>query len=91
MSLSWPSPKDPDEVKDYEVNYALLLGTDTINTSTWILPAGIIKDSDSHTDTEVTIWLSSGTAGETYLLVNRIVTAGGRTYDRTIKLKLKDL
>ncbi|WP_456300000.1 phage fiber-tail adaptor protein [Sinorhizobium chiapasense] len=28
-----------------------------------------------------TVWLSSGTDGTNYSLVNRVVTAGGRTYD----------
>lgn len=91
MSLAWTAPKDPDEVKDYEITWALLLGTDTIATSTWVVPAGITKDSSTNTTTTTTIWLSSGTAGETYSLLNRITTAGLRTYDRTVKLKMKSL
>lgn len=91
MSLSWESPKDPDEVKDYGVNWAELLGTDTISTSTWTVPTGITKDSQSNTTTTTTIWLSGGTAAETYSFDNLITTAGGRTYDRTIKLKMKNL
>ncbi len=91
MSLSWTAPKDPDEVKDYGLLWASLLGTDTINTSTWTVPAGITKDSDSMTDTTTTVWLSGGTAGDSYFLLNRIMTAGGRTYDRTVKLKMKNL
>lgn len=91
MALSWTAPKDPDEVKDYGINWADLLVTDTISTSTWTLPAGITKDSDSKTSTATTIWFSGGTAGEVYLIENKIVTAGGRTYDRTVKLKMKSL
>lgn len=91
MSLAWTAPKDPDEVKDYEITWALLLGTDTIATSTWVVPAGITKDSSTNTTTTTTIWLSAGTAGETYSLLNRITTAGLRTYDRTVKLKMKSL
>lgn len=91
MSLSWTSPKDPNEVKDYEILWSDLLVSDTILTTTWLLPTGITKDSDSSTTTTTTIWLSGGTAGTSYSLTNRITTAGGRTYDRTVKLKLKDL
>jgi hypothetical protein len=91
MALSWTPPKDPDEVKDYGVDWALLLDTDTISTSTWTVPAGITKNSDSNTDTTTTVWVSGGTAGDSYLLQNRVVTAGGRTYDRTCKLKMKNL
>lgn len=91
MSLSWTAPKDPDEVKDYGIDWALLLDTDTISTSTWVLPIGITKDSGTSTTTSTTIWLSGGTAGESYSILNRITTAGGRTYDRTVKLKMKNL
>ena len=89
MALSWP-PKDPDEVLDYEIDWALRLdGADTITTSTWLVPVGITKDSDSKTTTTTTIWLSGGTEGTTYSLVNRVVTTQGRTFDQTAKLKLK--
>ncbi|WP_425347612.1 hypothetical protein [Sinorhizobium mexicanum] len=36
-----------------------------------------------------TVWLSSGTDGTNYSLVNRVVTAGGRTYDQTVRLKVR--
>jgi hypothetical protein len=91
MSLNWPAPKDPDEIKDYVVDWSDLLGEDTIAASIWIIPDGLTKTSDSNTGATATIWLSSGVAGTSYALVNRITTAGGRTYDRTIKLKVKSL
>lgn len=81
--------KDPDAVLDYTVDWATWLGTDTISTSTWpVVPAGITKDSDTNSTTIATIWLSGGTIGETYQLTNRIVTAGGRTDDRTITINV---
>lgn len=85
MSLTWPD-KDPDEVLDYVVRWAARLAGDTIDTSTWVVPAGLTKDSDTKTGTTTTIWLSGGTAGQEYSLVNRVVTAGGRTMDQTITL-----
>ena len=89
MALTWPD-KDPDEVLDYEVDWSARILTDTISTSTWIVPAGITKNSDSNTTTTTTIWLSAGTAGDSYTLTNRIVTAGARTMDESIKLKVKE-
>jgi hypothetical protein len=89
MALTWPN-KDPDEVLDYQVNWSARLGDDTISSSTWVIPSGITKDSDSYTDTVVTIWLSGGTDGATYDLVNRIVTAGDRTMDQTIRIVIKE-
>lgn len=82
--------KDPDSVLDYQENWATWLGSDTISASTWTVPTGITKDSDTNTTTTTTIWLSGGTAGEAYTLTNRIVTAGGRTSDRSIVVYVKE-
>lgn len=83
--------KDPNAVLDYTVDWEDWLGSDTIATSTWpVVPAGITEDSTSNTTTEATIWLSGGTAGVTYTLVNRIVTVGLRTDDRTIYITVKE-
>lgn len=89
MALTFPD-KDPNEVLDYVVNWAARLGVDTISTSSWTVPAGITLDSNSKTDTTTTAWLSGGTTGETYALLNRIVTVGGRTMDQTINLTMAD-
>lgn len=86
--LTWPF-KDPDEVLDYQINWAARLGADTITSSVWIVPTEIIKDSDSHTATTATIWLSGGTLGDKLELTNRVVTAGGRTMDQSVKLQIK--
>lgn len=88
MSLSWPF-KDPNEVLDYIIDWSARLETDTISTSTWIVPSGITKNSDSHTTTTTTAWLQGGTEGDSYSLVNRVVTAASRTMDQTVKLKVK--
>ena len=81
--------KDPDAVLDYQVDWSDWLVSDTINTSTWIVPTGIVNDSDTNTTTAATIWLSGGTIGTNYSLVSRIVTAGGRTDDRTITIMVR--
>lgn len=78
--------KDPNSVLDYVVNWASWLDTDTISTSTWTVPTGITKASDTNTTTTATIWLSGGTAGTSYDIANKIVTAAGRTEERTITI-----
>lgn len=88
MALAWP-PKDPDEVLDYIVDWSARLEADTIATSTWTVPLGITKNSDTKTNTTTTIWLSSGVLDASYEFVNRITTAGGRMMDQTVKLKMK--
>jgi len=91
MSISWTPVKDPDEVKDYSLDWSALLVDDTISTSTWTLASGegLAIGSNSNTDTLSTVWLSGGTAGVNYELLNRVVTTGGRTYDQTVKLKVR--
>jgi hypothetical protein len=79
MSTEAELTKDPDAVLDYQVDWSAWLGVDTISTSTWVVPTGITKNSDTKTTTTATIWLRGGTAGTLYLVTNRIVTAGGRT------------
>ena len=85
------SPKDPNEVLDYVLDWsARIAAEDAISTSTWTVPAGITKDSSSNDDTTSTIWLSGGTTGQTYSLLNRVVTDAGRTMDQTVKITVKD-
>ncbi|MDX0654222.1 hypothetical protein GOL39_18295 [Sinorhizobium medicae] len=91
MSISWTPVKDPDEVKDYSLDWSALLVDDTISASTWTLASGVglTIGASSNTDTLSTVWLSGGTAGVNYELLNRVVTTGGRTYDQTVKLKVR--
>jgi hypothetical protein len=104
MSLSNPwDPKDPNEIKDYDLDWGSVAGKkafgDALTGSLWIIAARgdvtevapLVHDSDSSTATGTIIWLSGGTAGETYILTNRVTTAGGRTYDQSVKLKCKEL
>ena len=81
--------KAPTDVFDYTIDYLGLLDGDTINTSSWTIPAGITKDSDSKTTTTVTIWLSGGTAGADYQLTNTIVTVGLRTFVRVYDVSVR--
>jgi hypothetical protein len=89
---TWPI-KDPDEVKDYAAEWSALLGPDTIATSTWTLSSGsgLALGAQSNTDKATTIWFSGGVDGANYVLVNRITTAAGRTFDRSFALKVRTL
>lgn len=77
--------KDPEAVLDYQLDWSSWLPAgDTIATSTWVVPVGITKNSDTKDATTTTIWLSGGTEGTLYQLVNRVVTTEGRTEDQTV-------
>jgi len=83
---------DPNDVLDYVINWTSFLSQieDTIVTSTWIVPTGITKNSQEATTTTTKIWLSGGIVGTKYGITNRIETAGGRTVDQTVYVKVKE-
>jgi hypothetical protein len=90
MSETKRFDKDPQAVLDYGTDWARWLNDDTITASTWTVPDGITKDSDSHTATATVVWLSGGTAGKTYRVTNHIVTAAGRQDDRTLLIAVRE-
>ncbi len=91
--------KDPEAELDFGIDWSSWLATsETISTSTWTVPTGIIVSTDSdHTGdpnipggTDTKVWLTGGTAGTDYLVVNTIVTNQYRTDQRTICVKVRD-
>ncbi|WP_082519831.1 DUF4054 domain-containing protein [Rhizobium sp. Root1220] len=91
MVLDWPS-KDPDEVKDYRLDWGAQLGDDDLATSVWSIVSGVgltigVQSNDPKSST---VWLSAGTSGVTYELLNRVTTTGGRTYDQSVLLPVVD-
>jgi hypothetical protein len=88
MALSWPA-KDPDEVLDYQLDWSKRILDDAIRSSDWTVPEGLTKVRDFHAETETTVWLQGGSIDQTYVVLNRIVTIGGRTMDQSVKLKIK--
>lgn len=83
--------KDPAATLDYTIDWATWLETgDTITAHTFTAPAGLVKESDSHTDTAATVWISGGTAGTAYDVTCQITTAGGRIDERTITIGVQN-
>jgi hypothetical protein len=81
--------KDPDARLDYMVDWTSWLGEDTIANSEWVVPDGITYEADTFTSTTATVWLSGGSLGSSYDVVNRITTVAGRIDDRTITIKIR--
>lgn len=93
----WPT-KDPEEVLDYEHSFIDLLPVgDAIATSVFSVVSGnngtgdLTIESESNTTTSSLVWLSGGVSGVTYLIGCIITTIEGRTFDRTIQLKVATL
>jgi len=90
------APLDPDisgtAKIDYAIDWSDWLGTDTIATSTWSVPASLEQVSATNTTTTTTIWLrnSSAARGATFVITNTITTAAGRTEQRSFKVKVAD-
>ena len=82
--------KDPDETRDYSVDWSTYLGTDTISTSTWTVPTGLTGGTESNTATTATVWLSGGVGGQEYEVLNEITTVAGRTYQKTLVIPVLD-
>ena len=83
--------KDPEAKLDYSVDWIDWLESgEVIVTSTWTVPSGITKDSDSNSDSAATIWLLGGTAGEEYKVVNHVVTDTPREDDRMLTIKVRN-
>lgn len=82
--------KDPNAILDYTFDWGPYLAplTDTISSVTWIASAGLTTSGPTHTTTTATVFVSGGDLDTTETLTCRIVTAGGRTDDRTIALKI---
>lgn len=99
MAATTPSfkvRKDPAEDLDYKIDYSRVFtidGGDTISTSNWAVtsPAtDITTHNASNTTDTATIWASGGTLGRRYWLTNTVVTTGGRTYERTVEIKIEN-
>jgi hypothetical protein len=92
--------KDPDEVLDYTINWSDVLDAsnpvDSIVTSTWAVDefsngADLNIDSETETNPYTTVWLSGGgRLNSIHKVVNHITTAGGRQYERTIKIWIQN-
>ncbi|EHJ62821.1 DUF4054 domain-containing protein [Novosphingobium pentaromativorans] len=80
--ITWPS-KDPDEV----LNYTWQPGNDSgdaIASYTATVATGTVAiESDSKTDTSVTVVLSGGTSGEAAALTLRATTDAGLVFEET--------
>jgi len=87
---TWDS-KDPDEVLDYRVRWAAALQDgELLLTSEFILASGtVVFDSDAIDGTDTVLWLSGGTLNEVCVITNRVTTSMGRSYDETMRLRIR--
>lgn len=86
--------KDPDDVLDFHWNWRPYLSDgELLQASTFLVTPGITvgPTAPSSTTYDTTLWLSGGSIGDIYRCTNRITTTQGRTVDRSINVRVKDL
>ena len=91
--MSCAFDKDPDAILDYYIDWSdWLTGSEVLASSTWTVPTGIVKDSDGNSDTVTQIWLSGGTVGRVYRVINHIKTNSSpvREDDRTLTIRISE-
>lgn len=81
MSTLWEAVKDPNEVKDYAIDWAPELANgEVIATQAWTLISGadnalVIVDGEQHDNSKSFVWLSGGTSGVDYELLCHMTTS----------------
>jgi TRAP-type uncharacterized transport system substrate-binding protein len=79
-------PEDPTAVLDYTVDWTSWLAAgETISASTWVVATGMTQTTPSASIAggKTTVWLTGGTAGQSYVVANHITTSQGRQDQRT--------
>lgn len=81
--------KDPDATEDFAIDWSGRLGADTLTASTWTLPDGLVSVSETSNATQTAIFVSGGSCHRVYRLVNHVVSAGGRSFDQTLRIRIR--
>lgn len=89
---SWPVPKDPDAVLDYQFDWSEYLQPgETIETSVFISEgsASIELFDEGVNGGLTTFWARGGITGEAVKITNRVTTNQGRKDDDTSTLRIR--
>lgn len=84
--------KDPNATLDFPISFSAWLAdmVTTYGSHTVSVTGGIVVESTSHLNGVISVLLSGGTVGEVATFTIHIVTADGRSDDRTFYLKIAD-
>lgn len=89
----WSAPKDPEAIRDYGLDWTPDIGTAVIVSSLWTVVSGsdtVVVERSSYTDTNTTVRLSGGVAGEVVSLLNHIVMDDDEEDEQTMILTIKE-
>lgn len=96
----WKAVKDPQDVKDYDLDWAArLVGGETLTNAVWSIPKKPTTDATNPLTIGgatsfagsglAKVWLSGGVKG-TYNLLCHVTTSLSRQYDKTMVLTVGD-
>jgi hypothetical protein len=88
-SMIYADPKDPESLEDFQIDWAPVIGTDTISASTWEVPDDLVALANSHAGTVTTVRLSGGIAGRRYTIKNLVTLSSGEIRAQSILLPVK--
>lgn len=71
-------PKKAKAVEDFQLDWSVNIGTDTITASAWTVPPGLTAASQSFTGTTARVRLSGGVVGKGYTVSNAVTLASGQ-------------
>lgn len=90
----WAPPIDPSDECDYIVRFAGLIGPDdTVEsiTAVNIDYATLVSSEIEDDNTSVRVWINAAQNKKTVLVAIKILTVGGRKFERSFKIDCKNL
>lgn len=84
--------KQPADVLDYDIDYSdwLTEGDNVASVATAVSDDGLTISQTAVIDPIAKIWVTGGTAGETYKVTVTATTAEGRTKQDEFKIRVKE-
>lgn len=79
--------KHPGSAIDLEMDWSEWLdGDDVIASSSFTVPDGLTKDSESNTSTSAMVTISGGLVNVDYVVINTITTVARKTESKAIRV-----
>ena len=85
--------KSPTANLDFAVDWSdWLADGETIASSTWTSPDGLVIETTAYSNTQSVIWVSGGVINTVHRVINTITTSNTptRTDQRTVTIKVQD-
>lgn len=84
--------QDPSAVKRYYIDWASVVGENSIISSEWDVPDGITGDLADHDATKTSIRISGGVSGQVYRITNHISisSADGEEDEGTLVFRINE-